>query len=74
MTDTNYVYTLNDLYVMFREARDNFPITERPGFEVKLLIEWSEMNLPYLINWENVIKRHLLSYAGDTPEEFLELY
>ena len=43
-----YEYTLNDLYVMFRQAEKS----ER----LKLLIEWEGMNLPYLINWEKIIQ------------------
>lgn len=43
-----YEYTLNDLYVMFRQAEKS----ER----LKLLIEWEAMNLPYLINWEKIIQ------------------
>jgi hypothetical protein len=42
-----YEYTLNDLYVMFRQAETN---SER----LTLVREWAAMNLPYLINWEAV--------------------
>ena len=39
-----YVYSLNDLYVMFREAETGLE-------KVSLLREWSKLNLPYKINW-----------------------
>jgi hypothetical protein len=76
MTKENYEYTLQDLYVMFRQARDEFDIDkgERPGAEVVLLIEWSKMNLPYLINWEKIIARNLIRYGASTPEQFLADY
>ena len=51
MTDSNYVYTLQDLYKMFQQE-------EWTDVKVQLLTEWSGMNLPYQINWDNLIARY----------------
>jgi hypothetical protein len=52
MTDTNYVYTLQDLYKMFQQAE--------ASEKVQLLTEWEGMNLPYLINWDKIIQRNVI--------------
>ena len=51
MTDSNYVYTLQDLYKMFQQE-------EWTDVKVQLLKEWKAMNLPYQINWDNLIARY----------------
>jgi hypothetical protein len=53
MTDTNYVYTLEDLYKMFQQE-------EWIDVKVQLLKEWQAMNLPYLINWDKLISRYAI--------------
>jgi hypothetical protein len=52
MTDTNYVYTLQDLYKMFQQAA-----TEE---RLALLTEWQAMNLPYNINWDKIISQNVI--------------
>lgn len=42
-----YEYSLNDLYVMFRQAETN-------DDRLALVREWKAMNLPYDINWEAI--------------------
>lgn len=42
-----YEYSLNDLYVMFRQAETN-------DQRLALVREWKAMNLPYDINWEAI--------------------
>lgn len=42
-----YEYSLNDLYVMFRQAETN-------DDRLALVREWKEMNLPYDIKWEAI--------------------
>ena len=49
-TESNYVYTLDDLYRIFQQ-------TEASSDRVSLLREWEGMNLPYLINWDGIISR-----------------
>lgn len=44
-----YVYTLNDLYVMFREA-------DSMDEKCALLREWRELNLPYDLKWDNLLR------------------
>lgn len=44
-----YVYTLNDLYVMFREA-------DSMDEKCALLREWRDLNLPYDIKWDNLLR------------------
>jgi hypothetical protein len=53
MTDTNYVYTLQDLYKMFQQE-------EWTDVKVQLLREWQAMNLPYNINWDNLISKYVI--------------
>jgi hypothetical protein len=53
MTDSNYVYTLQDLYKMFQQE-------EWTDVKVQLLKEWKAMNLPYQINWDNLISRYAI--------------
>jgi len=48
-TESHYVYTLNDLYKIFQQTDD---IGRLP-----LLNDWKSMNLPYLINWDNLIAK-----------------
>lgn len=52
MTDSNYVYTLQDLYKMFQQAE--------ASEKVQLLREWQAMNLPYNINWDKIIQRNVI--------------
>jgi hypothetical protein len=49
---SNYVYTLQDLYKMFQQAE--------ASEKVQLLKEWQAMNLPYNINWDNLISRYAI--------------
>jgi hypothetical protein len=51
MTNTvsNYVYTLDDVYRIFQQTDDLG--------RIPLLNEWKAMNLPYLINWDNLIAK-----------------
>ena len=49
-TESNYVYTLDDLYRIFQQ-------TEASSDRVALLREWEGMNLPYRINWDGIISR-----------------
>jgi hypothetical protein len=49
---SNYVYTLQDLYKMFQQAE--------ASEKVQLLTQWEGMNLPYLINWDNLISRYAI--------------
>jgi hypothetical protein len=51
-TESNYVYTLDDVYRIFQQAANG----ERLG----LLREWQAMNLPYLINWDKIIQRNVI--------------
>lgn len=51
-TESNYVYTLDDVYRIFQQAANE----ERLG----LLREWQAMNLPYLINWDKIIARNVI--------------
>ena len=44
-----YVYTLNDLYVMFREA-------DSMDEKCALLREWRDLNLPYDLKWDNLLR------------------
>lgn len=41
-----YEYTLNDLYVIFKQADD----------KVAQLREFASLNLPYNINWDRLIE------------------
>lgn len=52
MTDSNYVYTLQDLYKMFQQE-------EWTDVKVQLLREWQAMNLPYNINWDKLISKYV---------------
>ena len=52
-TESNYVYTLEDLYKMFQQE-------EWTDVKVQLLKEWQAMNLPYQINWDNLISRYAI--------------
>ena len=51
-TESNYVYTLDDVYRIFQQAANG----ERLG----LLREWQAMNLPYQINWDNLISLYAI--------------
>ncbi len=44
-----YQYTLNDLYVMFAQA-------ESMDDKCVLLREWAQLNLPYDIKWDNLLR------------------
>lgn len=52
ITESNYVYTLDDVYRMFQQAK----ASER----VQLLREWEAMNLPYRINWDKLISKYVI--------------
>lgn len=52
MTDSNYVYTLQDLYKMFQQE-------DWIDVKVQLLREWQAMNLPYNINWDKLISKYV---------------
>ena len=49
IAESNYVYTLDDVYRIFQQTDDLG--------RIPLLNEWKAMNLPYLINWDNVIAK-----------------
>ena len=51
-TESNYVYTLDDLYKIFQQE-------EWFDVKVQLLTEWKAMNLPYRINWDNLISKYV---------------
>jgi hypothetical protein len=52
ITESNYVYTLDDLYKMFQQE-------EWFDVKVQLLTEWKAMNLPYRINWDKLISKYV---------------
>jgi len=53
ITESNYVYTLDDLYKIFQEE-------EWFDVKVQLLREWKAMNLPYRINWDKLISKYVI--------------